>query len=221
MDVWGTLQGFDGPLFRSVNHAGTNFGLDLLMVFFTVIGLSYILIILVVPLWIWKLKERAFDLVILIVSSDIVSEVLKQIFERPRPFDVLSDVHMLRWDGLTGASGFSFPSGHALRVFAIGVYFLYRVSGRVKLVSLSAAVLIGISRIYLGLHWPTDVMAGAAIGAVLACTVIIVGRKPGRYSAARRRVVRAVEGWVAKVRKRSATSSQFAVASVTPQIVRE
>jgi undecaprenyl-diphosphatase len=207
MDFWGTLGGFDRPLFRFVNHAGINFGLDLLMVVFTVIGLSYVLVLLVVPLWMWKLKERAFDVVILIVSSDIISEVLKHVFARPRPFEVLTDVHTLHWDGLTGASGFAFPSGHALRAFAIGVYFLYRMSGRVKLASLSTAVLIGISRIYLGLHWPTDVIAGAVIGALLACVVIILGHRPGRYSVVRGRVVRAVEGWIAKVRTRNVKPS--------------
>lgn len=208
MDIFDSISGWDRPLFRSVNLAGINLGLDLLMVVFTVIGLSYVLVLLVVPLWLCKLKERSFDIAMLIVSSDIISEVLKQVFARPRPFEVLSDVNMLHWDGLTGASGFSFPSGHALRAFAIGVYFLYRMSGRVKLVSLSAAVAIGVSRIYLGLHWPSDVIAGAVIGALLACVVILLGRRPGRYSAVRGRAVRAVDGWIAKARTRNVKPSQ-------------
>lgn len=91
---------------------------------------------------------------------------LKALVARPRPE---------LWDRLIGTSGFSFPSGHALAsaTFLLLVAFEVRaVSARAGLAAIVLAVLgllyIGLGRIYLGVHWPTDVLAGWGIGTVLA-----------------------------------------------------
>lgn len=182
-------MGLDEQLFRALNQAGQNLGLDLLMVAFTFIGMSYILVMVAPALWWSKRREAAFDIVILVIVSDILSEVLKVAFDRPRPFETLADVRMLDWGWLTSASSPSFPSGHALRAFAVGVYLLYSTHWKYRVPALAVPAFIGISRIYLGLHWPSDIVGGAVVGAALAVTIHWLAGKEGRYKRTRARVI--------------------------------
>ena len=85
-------------------------------------------------------------------------------YKNPRPFNVLSEVEPL----ITGPSTHSFPSGHATFFFALAMafYFYNRTWGYV--VGL-CAFFIGIARIFVGVHWPLYVVAGAFIGIMSAC----------------------------------------------------
>ena len=109
-----------------------------------------------------------------IAGGGILSELLKQVFARPRPELVahLVDVHTM-----------SFPSGHAMSsavTFLTLGALLTRVQSRwrLKIYSFSLAIfltiLVGLSRVYLGVHWPTDVLAGWCAGAAwaMACWLL-------------------------------------------------
>lgn len=94
------------------------------------------------------------------VNVAIFSSV-KKLVGRPRPFET--------WDHLKcimlPPDRFSFPSGHTMTAFTVlGV--LYGPLPGVFLLILPAAVAIGLSRVYLGLHYPTDVLIGALLGAM-------------------------------------------------------
>lgn len=103
-----------------------------------------------------------------VVSGTVLSNLLKMGFDRPRPDLVAHLAH---------AQSSSFPSGHAMlsavTYLTLGV-LLARVHGkrRTKMLVMTFAViltlLIGVSRVYLGVHWPTDVLAGWALGAAWA-----------------------------------------------------
>jgi undecaprenyl-diphosphatase len=103
-----------------------------------------------------------------IATGLLLETILKDIFDRPRP-DIVPEA--------TYARGTSFPSGHAM-MSAIVYLSLGALVARfhrrraVKAYSLILAVfltiLIGITRVYLGVHWPTDVLAGWAVGGVWA-----------------------------------------------------
>ena len=113
-------------------------------------------------------RQAALFLVATLVGGALVSSGLKALFERPRP-DLVGHLD------LTFTS--SFPSAHAmvstlayLTLATMGVRFLRRHSTRVFLLAMAVllALAIGASRVYLGVHWPSDVLAGWLAGAAWA-----------------------------------------------------
>ncbi len=103
-----------------------------------------------------------------------LSHIIKNVIHRPRPFLVLQDVSVI-----FTAGGFSFPSTHSAMVFMAAV-ILSKCFGK-HLVFYSIAVLVAISRIYLGLHYPSDVLAGGIIGIVSGYAFIHFGKRAGFY----------------------------------------
>ena len=122
-------------------------------------------------------RYRTALFLILATSADsLLNSLLKLYFSRPRPVLVPRDMHL---------SSFSFPSGHAMAsttVYLTLAAILVQMSPnpRSKLFVLCVAVmlsaLVGISRVYLGVHWPSDVLAGWAVGAAWALAAWGVAR---------------------------------------------
>lgn len=99
-------------------------------------------------------------LIITIAFSDqLNSSWVKHLFERVRPCHVLSDVHLL----VPCGSGFSFPSSHAVNnaAGAVVLAFFYR---KWTWAFATFAGLVGFSRVYVGVHYPSDVLAGFLLG---------------------------------------------------------
>ncbi|HEA3323497.1 TPA: phosphatase PAP2 family protein [Staphylococcus aureus] len=125
-------------------------------------------LLLVAYLMLKRHKIEALFFALTMALSGILNPALKNIFDRERPT-------LLR---LIDITGFSFPSGHAMRstaYFGSGIYLLNRLNqGNSKgiLIGLCAAMilLISISRVYLGVHYPTDIIAGIIGG--LFCIIL-------------------------------------------------
>ncbi|WP_177563659.1 phosphatase PAP2 family protein [Phascolarctobacterium sp.] len=111
-----------------------------------------------------KQRDRLYMYVVCLAGGGILNQVLKRIFERVRPdiFPVIAE------------SGYSFPSGHAMGAicfYGILAYFaglgLKNRTMRWLLMAAAGAyiLLIGLSRVYLGVHYPTDILAGYTAGA--------------------------------------------------------
>lgn len=161
--------------------------LDRVMHIITLLGdNAFIWIILAAVLLSVKRTRRAgFAVALALVFSGVLSNLLlKNIIERARPFDALDGLSIIALT--TPPSGFSFPSGHASASIAAAVACL-RASKNTTLprcVLVSAvifAVLIAFSRIYLHVHYLTDVLGGIAIGTLCgfaAAAFTIRFRKP-------------------------------------------
>jgi membrane-associated phospholipid phosphatase len=161
-------------------------GLTNVMKFFTLIGsikaIAFFFVLSVLLMW-WKRKRWEAAFLLGALSGSIVFNlVLKLIFHRERP-----TIHPLIKE-----TGYSFPSGHSMQSFvfySIIGYFLFlffkRKSAKAAIVVLTAGLIfmVGISRIYLGVHYPSDVVASFAAGAtwltvcLMAVRVIIERRK--------------------------------------------
>ncbi len=185
----------DLEIFRMLNGAGTNPALDLLMSAFTDLALPYVLVLLVIPLW-WKgYRDQAVDLVGVLFVVIVVTEVLKFAFDRARPCDVLTGVHTLfpNASAACAAEGDpAFPSGHSSRIFAVAAFLSVYFRWPVKVSAFALAVAAGISRVYLGVHWPSDVLGGAMVGIALALLYVLVARRWKAYQRFRAWIVNGI-----------------------------
>ncbi|MDF2947099.1 MAG: phosphatase family protein [Bacillales bacterium] len=138
--------------------------------FFTYLGDGHVifvfLIILGISCWIRNNYRKFVFLFIIFTSSKIINEILKNYFERPRPTNRF----------LINAEGWSFPSGHTMNAasFYLGLLLLGFGSTNsliVRILILCIIIMVGLSRIALGVHYATDVIGGWFIGYL----VVIVG----------------------------------------------
>jgi len=97
-----------------------------------------------------------------ILASVLLFMMIKNLIGRPRPCEVWADLPCL----LRAPDRFSFPSGHTMTAFAAASAY-GELAPELLLLFLPAALLIGLSRVLLGLHYPTDVLAGALLGSGL------------------------------------------------------
>jgi membrane-associated phospholipid phosphatase len=111
-------------------------------------------------------------LVIFFLFTDYVNFILKDLIRQPRPFDLNPSVK------LSQAEGYGMPSGHAqMAVTAWGAIALRVGKKWFWAIAIAIMLLIGFSRVYLGVHFPTDVLAGWIIGAILL-VIYAVARHP-------------------------------------------
>ncbi len=150
------------------------------MKFFTQIGsfstIMMIFLLVLVILALYKSKLNMFIFGIVVLGTPFINEVLKQVFQRSRPY-----LHRLIEIG-----GYSFPSGHSMNaasLFGVLAYLLWKhvpgKAGRTALLSISSLLIlmIGVSRIYLGVHYPSDVIAGYLVSSSWLLAVIWVFHK--------------------------------------------
>jgi len=178
------LRQFDVDIFQALNQAGKIELLDALMVAFTIVGIGYVIVLVAVPLWMKKKREAAFDVVVLVVVVTVLTEVIKILVDRQRPSLELSGVQTI-----ISASGPSFPSAHASRAFAVALLVAFNSKRTWGIAALVIATLIAVSRVYLGVHWPSDVLFGALLGLLIAAMLAYLGRKSESYQNIRKRVL--------------------------------
>ena len=173
------LLELDRSLFYFCNQDLRNWFFDAVLPFLTDLNRKPVALVIVGILWLLLLikggrhgRIAALLLVPTITLSDqLSSSVLKFLIERARPCQELTNVHLLVGCG----SGYSFPSSHAVNNFAGAIVLSYFLP-RWTWAFFSFAALIAFSRVYVGVHYPSDVVGGAIIGLIIGSGVIIAFR---------------------------------------------
>lgn len=135
------------------------------MMFLTIMGgvlFLFVFSLIVIIYLFTKRKKDALIFLSILYSGILINLILKLNFQRPRPLD-----------SMIYEATFSFPSGHAMNSFVFYValsYFILRETKSIKITILASIISfvlilgIGVSRIYLGVHYPSDVIAGYIAG---------------------------------------------------------
>ena len=110
-------------------------------------------------------KNKGYFLMLLCFTGTAVNQMLKITFCIPRPW-VLDPSFEIVESARAGATGFSFPSGHTAASFA-AVFALWASGSPLWKPALALASVIAFSRLYLYVHWPTDVLGGIVVGAAV------------------------------------------------------
>ncbi len=138
-------------------------------------GIVWFAIGIVLSWWTKNLKNGAKIVFAVLVAYAIADVALKPIVCRERPFDAM-DLDVIG----TAPTSWSFPSGHTASAFA-GAISVLLIDRRIGIPLIIYACFVGISRMYLCVHWPTDVLAGAMIGTLAAVAVmLLVDKNAGR-----------------------------------------
>lgn len=164
-----SLPALDALLFFFVNNSLQNGLFDVAMPWIT--RKAWVLFL---PLFLWCFfRDRKSALLALLLGiasllmADWTGNTLKHLFERVRPCSELEGVRLL----VGCRESFSMPSNHSVNAFAFITPFYILQSGRVRYLFVTAALLVGFSRIYVGVHYPFDVIVGGLIGVLIAIAV--------------------------------------------------
>jgi undecaprenyl-diphosphatase len=136
------------------------------------LGIIWVVLALAVGFVVARTVRSAVLLAVLtavtVWAADSASFGLKDLFVRQRPF-----LHDAKADPLLTVHSTSFPAGHAATSFA-GAVLLSYILPRAAFLFVLLAAAVGFSRVYVGVHYPTDVLAGALVGSVCAAVAIIL-----------------------------------------------
>ena len=173
------LFSLDKNIFYFINHSIQNSVLDVMMPFLTKSDTLHFRIIFA-ALWLTLMirggrtgRTVAILLVPLILISDqLSSSLIKSWVGRPRPCWTLPDVRLL----VPCGTGLSFPSSHAVNNFAAAGLFSYYYR-RWTWEFVTFASLVALTRPYVGVHYPSDILAGAGIGLLVSFAVLYLWRR--------------------------------------------
>lgn len=143
--------------------------LDAIMVFITTLGDDglFWIAVGVVCLFFKKHRKMGMQVLLSMLFTYIIGNlILKNVFARPRPCDIDTAVNML----ISRPHGHSFPSGHSMNGMVAAVA-LFLNNKKIGIPALILATLIGFSRMYLFVHFPTDVLGGFAVAILVAIAV--------------------------------------------------
>lgn len=161
------LLSVDVAIFFFINHTLANPVFDWLMPFITDLNKQKPVLVALLALIVWILwkggpqgRTAIFLLAVTVVVSDqLNSSLLKELFQRVRPCRAMDGVRLL----VDCGGGLSFPSSHAVNNFA-GAFVISQYYKKQKWYWYSFAALVALSRPYVGVHYPSDILAGSFIG---------------------------------------------------------
>ena len=171
--LWSAGQRLDAWAFLFFNLRGNRPAwLDELMLAFTQLGNGVAALVVAFFLFSTGLHRLAYELILGTLTLWLVVELVKAIIRRSRPFVILAETRIVGYR----ERGRSFPSGHTSQAFFIATmlakYFHLNIWAVLLLYALAA--LVAVTRMYVGAHYPRDVLAGAILGSVWGLLGVIV-----------------------------------------------
>lgn len=171
---------FDTYLFFLLNYKAQNVVLDLLMPILTNLDYWRIpIVLLAMSLLVFGNKRGRIAVLLLILgitlSDQVCNNVFKPLVGRVRPCNVLDNVNLL----INCTKSFSFPSSHATNIFTGMIIFSF-IYPKLRIGLLIFAALVAYSRVYVGVHYPFDILAGTVLGILCAFTIIALYKLPSR-----------------------------------------
>lgn len=174
--MWNAMLELDGNILLWIQENIRNDFLTPIMTFITHLGDSgwFWIVLALVLVIIKKTRPVGFLTMISLFGSLIVNNViLKNLVARTRPYDAVEGLHRI----IGAQMDLSFPSGHTASSFAAAVVILIMCPKKAGIPALILAFLIMLSRLYVGVHYPTDVLAGMITGTLIAVCVCLVYKK--------------------------------------------
>jgi membrane-associated phospholipid phosphatase len=171
--LWSAGQRVDDWAFLFFNLRGRHPPwLDRLMQGFTQLGNSLVSVALALILFVAGHQLLAYELILGTLTLWLMVELVKALAHRRRPFVRLSQARIVGQP----AGGRSFPSGHTSQAFFVAVLIVGYFQAGVWMACLiyAVALLVGITRMYVGAHYPRDVLAGAILGCAWGLLGIVV-----------------------------------------------
>lgn len=174
------LAAIDAETSRLVNGSWSNNFLDLIVPLISELGTGETVFLISLAAFVLRRRKDGGRLALLLLAGLTVTYYivyfLKTFFGRPRPYMVLP--HIIAF---AGENSLSFPSNHAANAFMAATVISGSL-GRWRLPLFFAAAAVAYSRIYMGVHYLSDVICGAAVGTIIGCALLYVSRPESSYN---------------------------------------
>ncbi len=165
------LPALDRGIFRAVNGFHYQW-LDMIMLPITYCGNAVVLLIAVFGVWRMRGRRRFFQALAALLLAGVLVQVLKRVFLVPRPAAIFSDINILG----PFLKLYSFPSGHTAAIFSLAV-LVRKEFGKIMPLFWVIALMVAVSRVYVGVHFPSDVLFGAGMGYIAGKLVSLIFEK--------------------------------------------
>jgi len=170
--IWSAGQRLDTQVFLLFNTRNYPKWLDRCMWLATQLGNMLAAFIAALLFFILNDRRLAIEIIFGTLTLWLLVEIIKALIDRDRPFLTLDKARVIGWK----ERGDSFPSGHTSQIFFLVTLFVQhlQLNMAMAVIFYAIAVLVGFTRIYVGAHYPRDVIAGLVLGSVWGLLTMLV-----------------------------------------------